>query len=119
MRYVILRHDPPDGPFHFDLLFERGDVLKSWRYFGPQWPPDRFPVDIAAHTDHRKLYLDHEGPVSGDRGTVRRAEGGAYEIATWADDRIELRLPGRTAILDRTGRRNRDVELWTLSIRTA
>ena len=117
MRYAVLRHDTPDGGFHFDLLFERGDTLKSWRYFGPAWPPERSPVDIEAHTDHRKLYLDYEGPVSGDRGTVTRAEGGPYEISLWTDDHLELRLAGRTAILDRTGRRERNAELWTLTIR--
>ena len=29
--------------------------------------------------DHRKHYLDYEGEVSGDRGTVSRIDSGTYE----------------------------------------
>ena len=28
--------------------------------------------------DHRLDYLEYEGPVSGDRGSVRRVDGGQY-----------------------------------------
>ena len=37
--------------------------------------------------NHRLLYLDYEGPVSGNRGIVRRWDGGEY--------RLEDERPGR------------------------
>ena len=30
--------------------------------------------------DHRLAYLEYEGPVSGNRGVVRRIDSGKYEI---------------------------------------
>jgi hypothetical protein len=38
--------------------------------------------------DHRLAYLDYEGPVSNDRGTVTRVDAGTF---TWLrDDAVEL-----------------------------
>ena len=64
-RFTILEHDHPH--LHWDLLLDAGDALRTWRLLSPpaclQW--------IAAEQlpDHRRLYLDYEGPVSGNRGT--------------------------------------------------
>jgi hypothetical protein len=72
-RFVILAHDWPTP--HFDLLFEVGDVLKAWRLPSE---PGRQPVTAEPNFDHRLFYLDHEGPVSGGRGTVTRWDAGTY-----------------------------------------
>lgn len=74
-RYVILRHDWP-AP-HFDLLLEAGGVLKAWRLSAEPVPGVWVPAEPNA--DHRPLYLDYEGPVSGGRGTVTRYAAGVYE----------------------------------------
>ena len=77
LRYVVLRHEGVDDP-HFDLMFEtepHGD-LTTWR--SDVWPlEDRTPlVRIGAH---RREYLDYEGPLSGNRGTVRRVASGTFQ----------------------------------------
>jgi hypothetical protein len=75
-RFVILEHDHPE--LHWDLMLETGPVLRTWRLAEPpEVGKDR--VDALAIGDHRKAYLDYEGPVSGNRGTVKRWDGGTYE----------------------------------------
>jgi hypothetical protein len=78
-RFAILAHDHP-AP-HWDLFLEAGAVLRSWRLPVP-FDPDR-PVPAEPAADHRLLYLDYEGPVSGGRGSVRRIDTGAV---TWEAD---------------------------------
>ena len=82
-RYVILAHDWPTP--HFDLFLEANGVLKSWRLLAEPTPGVTVPATPTA--DHRVVYLDYEGPVSGGRGTVARVAAGEYEGditgATW------------------------------------
>ena len=89
-RFVILEHDHPT--LHWDLMLEDGAALKTWRL--PQPPGQEASgdetrvADAVALPDHRLMYLDYEGPVSGDRGHVKRWDAGTYEslgrdAATW------------------------------------
>jgi hypothetical protein len=73
-RFVILAHDWPEP--HFDLLLEAGAVLRAWRLRGE---PGAAAVPAEPNADHRTLYLDYEGPVSGDRGTVSRWDAGTFD----------------------------------------
>lgn len=96
-RTVILRHHLPDGTHHFDWLLEPADpqvshaaervddpnerVLIAWRLTA--WP---IPVgsSIAAERlpPHRRLYLDYQGPIPGNRGTIRQVAAGTATIST-------------------------------------
>lgn len=64
---------------HYDVLFETtpGGPLATWR--AERWPP-RSGDYLVRVADHRSAYLTYEGPVSGDRGVVRRvfADGCPY-----------------------------------------
>jgi hypothetical protein len=73
-RYAVLSHDWPMP--HFDLLLEDGDVCRTWRL--PTWPPVN-GMSVERIADHRIMYLDYDGPVSGDRGTVTTVERGLFE----------------------------------------
>lgn len=75
-RYAISFHDHPDGA-HYDLFLESGSTLATWRLSAP---PETGAVDAARIADHRIDYLDYEGPVSGDRGTVRVHARGRYTL---------------------------------------
>jgi hypothetical protein len=44
--------------------------------------------------DHRLLYLDYEGPVSGGRGTVTRVDAGSFTWETDGPDRLTCRVAG-------------------------
>jgi DNA polymerase Ligase (LigD) len=74
-RFVVLEHDHP--ALHWDLMLEAGDVLKTWRL--AEAPVLGRPIDATALADHRVMYLDYEGPISGDRGTVLRWDAGLFE----------------------------------------
>jgi hypothetical protein len=74
-RYVILEHDHP--VLHWDLMLEAGPVLRTWRLAAAPQPGRAVPAELSF--DHRLAYLDYEGPVSGDRGRVRRWDRGQYE----------------------------------------
>ena len=89
-RFVILEHDHPE--LHWDLMLEAGERLRTWRLARP--PEGGLVVPALAISDHRRTYLDYEGPVSGDRGTVRRWESGSYQIEEETTAQILLRLEG-------------------------
>jgi hypothetical protein len=75
-RYVILEHDWPTR--HWDLMLEVGDVLQTWRL--PTPPAANKEVPAEKSFDHRLMYLDYEGPVSGHRGSVVRWDAGSYQL---------------------------------------
>jgi hypothetical protein len=90
LRFVLLEHDHPE--LHWDFMLERGDVLLTWRL-------DRIPTEaceIAATSlpDHRVAYLDYEGPVSGNRGSVQRVDRGGFEWLASKDDVVSVCLNG-------------------------
>lgn len=96
-RFVLLLHHCPDGrprPTHFDLMLEAEGNLQTWAL---AWLPQAWQgLDVEAEhfadsnrvaaerlADHRLDYLTWEGPVSGDRGRVRRLDEGTYRaVAT-------------------------------------
>jgi len=75
-RFVILEHDHPS--LHWDLMLEAGDVLQTWRLANPP-EVGSSPIDAMALGDHRIAYLEYEGPVSGNRGAVRRWDAGVFD----------------------------------------
>jgi hypothetical protein len=99
-RFVLLYHDCPptyERPSHWDFMLESGNVLRTWAL--ERLPRDwhvAFTRTSAAHPncpllapdntvaavqlgDHRRDYLELEGPLSGDRGTVMRVAAGTYQ----------------------------------------
>ncbi len=89
-RFAILEHDYPTR--HWDFLLEEGDVLLTWRLSAA--PAAGVVTEALQMFDHRRLYLDYEGPVSGDRGCVARRDGGTFEWEEREEDRKVVRLSG-------------------------
>ncbi|MEI7684510.1 MAG: DNA polymerase ligase N-terminal domain-containing protein [Planctomycetota bacterium] len=88
-RFVILTHDHPS--LHWVLMLEDTGTLRTWRLPSPLATG---AIDAKELPDHRLAYLDYEGPVSGNRGTVQRFDAGSYQIAAQTNDRLELILDG-------------------------
>ncbi len=103
-RTVVLRHHLPDGTHHFDWLLEPADppaphaaeraddpnerVLIAWRLAA--WPiPAGSSIAAERLPPHRRLYLNYEGPISGNRGTVQRIATGTATISADTPDRFE------------------------------
>jgi hypothetical protein len=99
---VLLRHDLPDGSWHVDwLLDKRGSApiasdpesrdLIAFRLgsrvddltAGAALPAERL-------ADHRRLYLDYEGEISGNRGRVVRLIRGCVLAVSAAESSRSL-----------------------------
>ena len=93
-RFVILHHSLPGGE-HWDLMLEHGDVLLTWQLQRDPTGPATFPIPARRIGDHRKAYLEYEGPVSKDRGTVRRVDTGTVELQQITEAKYDLVLRGR------------------------
>lgn len=89
-RYVILEHDHPH--LHWDLMLETGNVLRTWRLEKPPQPDE--PIEARALGDHRLAYLEYEGPLTNNRGTVKRWDVGVYESEAQSGKVVKVRLSG-------------------------
>jgi hypothetical protein len=97
LRLVLLRHDVPDNfgrPGHWDLLLEHKDDCWTWAIeqlpaaFGGE--SDRTSVTAIRLANHRRHYLDYEGPVSGNRGEVTRVVTGTYVLLSESETHLDL-----------------------------
>jgi DNA polymerase Ligase (LigD) len=91
LRYVILEHDYP--VLHWDLMLEAGPFLRTWRLASP--PAEGRIIVATPLGDHRLIYLDYEGPLSGDRGAVSQWDRGVFEAIAETDELVAVRLRGR------------------------
>ena len=89
---VLLRHDLPCGDSHFDWLIDPGGgrgliAFRLEQRFDlgnlPGFEADRL-------TDHRRRYLDFEGPISGGRGRVIRLTRGSLIVLAEQGHRLGL-----------------------------
>ena len=77
-RFVILHHQSPSGE-HWDVMLETDGALTTWS-IPPQCPSGTsFVCSATALPIHRKHYLDYEGEITGNRGTVTRVDAGIYK----------------------------------------
>ncbi|HWB09213.1 MAG TPA: DNA polymerase ligase N-terminal domain-containing protein [Pirellulales bacterium] len=100
-RFVVLRHDVPGGAemltggraLHWDIMLETGTVLRTWALAEPPQPAGMscFAERLA---DHRLLYLDYEGEVSGGRGTVSRLDAGDYTAIGNDESAVVVKVNG-------------------------
>jgi hypothetical protein len=91
-RFVVLEHIW--AGVHYDVMLE--DValgsLRTWAVEVPLTPGADLPARELA--THRLVYLDYEGPISGDRGSVRRLDRGTFIPQIWREDLVEVILSG-------------------------
>lgn len=109
-RFVLLRHECPppskkpkhEKPSHWDFMLEHEGVLRTWelRELPMAWAAllgessDSAAVTAIPLPDHRLAYLDYEGPVSGDRGSVRCCDRGTFELLEETQDTLTVGLRG-------------------------
>ncbi len=103
--FVLLEHDirneaargrrPGAGEVHWDLLIEvpGQERLATWRLAKN---PIEAPAEIAAEriADHRRVYLEYEGELSGGRGAVRRLDRGASVLEEYSEHEVTADLEG-------------------------
>ena len=117
LRCVVLHHRVPepatDHPLtsdtvsrgdHLDWMFEVADGGELWTFATPvidlnfaklrtdhQIPMTRLP-------DHRRRYLDYEGPISNNRGSVTQIARGTHRVVTAALETDAERAVFRTSV---------------------
>ena len=113
-RFVILEHDHPDR--HWDLMLEAGETLQTWRLSA--LPEVGQAVRAERSFDHRRFYLDYEGPIRDNRGHVTRQECGTFDWEIVEEGRTVVRLKGMRLV--GLLRLERDAEGgWTASFGSA
>ncbi len=73
-------------------MFECNGQLRTWAIDCE--PTSAHGVKALQLPDHRVAYLDYEGPVSHDRGSVTRWDAGNYEVQDSGPDMWKLALRG-------------------------
>lgn len=126
-RFVLLRHDclPSYKPSHWDFMLERHEALLTWSLAAlpRSWAAALAvegdaddAVEAVKLADHRIAYLDYEGPVSDDRGKVRRCDGGEFRWVEHGDQALSVELHG-AALQDVVRLRQLDGDRWRLKVR--
>lgn len=91
-RFVILEHNW--NGIHYDLMLEENGVLKTWRLAEMLKPGTQVAKKLP---NHRIDYLQYEGPISGNRGEVKRVASGTYVVDKSGTDKSALVLSGSVA----------------------
>ena len=116
--FVLLEHHTPNNPAaapaaaanpHWDLLLEvpGHPLLPTWHLAAdPCVEHGEIPAERIQ--DHRPHYLDYEGEVSGQRGSVRRIDRGTATVERFDARAIVFsldgpKLRGRFALTPTTG----------------
>jgi hypothetical protein len=108
LRFVVLIHDYPE--LHWDFMLEKEAILRTWRL--SRSPAEAGPIDAESLADHRLAYLDYEGPVSDNRGSVRRFDRGKYTVVEESPHRIEVQLEGAVLKGRAAIERRNSIEPW-------
>jgi len=93
-RFVILHHLAPTGE-HWDLMLEERDHLATWQMLSEPAQRGACPIECIRISDHRKVYLDYQGPISGGRGVVERVDRGVYDTRHVDSDSWTVHLAGK------------------------
>jgi hypothetical protein len=79
-----------ERPSHFDLMVEQQTNLRTWEL--KDWPDESVVVEAMRLADHRKAYLEFEGPISGGRGKVKRIKQGVVTKFVKVDSSLSIEL---------------------------
>ena len=106
-RFALLHHECPTNfgkPSHWDFMLEAEDALITWelRQLPSSWltalqlesSETSLLVPASRLADHRLSYLDYEGPLTENRGSVRRIDRGKYQIEEQTNELLVVRLQG-------------------------
>lgn len=107
---VLPEHTTTDGQTHFDWLIERPNDPAEHRMITFRCAHDPLTIstpDTGENAwagerlpDHRTHYIRYEGPISGNRGNVRRIWSHPCRITHIDDNRIEgtVLTPAKTLV---------------------
>jgi len=91
-QWVLLHHVTAEDS-HFDFMLEDSGQLLTWRLLRVPGPHETIKAERIQN--HRVVYLDYEGPLTGDRGAVTRADRGSYHRIVWSPELLVVELHGQ------------------------
>ena len=115
----MLRHETPLGSArgtHLDLMLEQGAALRTWAL--TELPAEDKIVVAERLPDHRPLYLDYEGEVSGGRGTVSRIDHGEYHVVEDSAQWLVIKIAGFKLRGTLTIEQDEAAHRWRVSLST-
>ncbi len=127
-RFVILEHATPakfareanaapsSSSTHWDFMLEQEGELLTWAL-------DAIPVEnrtLAAIQlpNHRLAYLEYEGDISGDRGSVHQMDSGNFSWIEQGESRLILLLQSQNGAFRVTLTRMEESR-WTIQFESA
>lgn len=128
-RSVLLRHDLPDGSWHYDWLIDASGVGEPGERnvitFRLNCRPDESsrPFDAERLPAHRRFYLTHEGELpGGERGRVVRIAQWDCPLVAQTPRGIEVHLAAAGGTIRLIGAPVRDARssawnpIWRFSV---
>lgn len=94
-RRFVVQHHVLSADHHWDLMLEGDERLATWQLSVPPENCTGGPVAAVRIADHRKVYLDYEGPVSGGRGSVSIVDSGTYRLESHSPEEWSFSMEGR------------------------
>jgi uncharacterized damage-inducible protein DinB len=94
--FVVLHHEIPVAagpPSHWDLMIEANGSLVTWR-LPHDWSNSTAQI-VERIPDHRLDFLEWEGELDGNRGSVAQVDRGQIVVHAWSDAEISGFLCGR------------------------
>lgn len=70
-------------------MIENGERLATWKFPATPESAAKSPIACRRIGEHRRDYLDYEGPISGDRGHVTRHDRGVCRVLVKAESNSE------------------------------
>ncbi|MDR1960439.1 MAG: hypothetical protein LBQ54_15615 [Planctomycetaceae bacterium] len=133
-RFTLSRHETNDGShwdlflealFSLDALDKQNEKLWTWQITDIEAvlqvlarQKQNFLVTAVRAADHRNIYLDYEGTISGNRGAVTIFATGSYGVAEnlrrqFSIETESRQLSGRWSFLLNDMVEN-GAEIWTI-----
>ncbi|MHC4622426.1 MAG: DNA polymerase ligase N-terminal domain-containing protein [Planctomycetota bacterium] len=93
-RFVVQKHTK--GLFvHWDLMFEAGGVLETYRLGISPEKLLRQPATAVRIFDHPLKFLTYEGSLSKGKGFVQIADKGTYQLLNQDQNRRRMQIDGK------------------------
>jgi hypothetical protein len=95
-RFVLHKHTRRGEPAHWDLMFEAGDVLETYRLVASPMTSGDTHIPAERIFDHPVRFLKYEGSVNDGTGSVVMADLGTYRMIAENDKTCRIELLGTT-----------------------
>ena len=94
-KFVIQKHTKT-AEEHWDLMFEAGNVLQTYRLTLPPEKLSRQKTPATKIFAHPLKFLTYQGSVNGGKGSVKIADAGTYQLLNDDNENQLLLLDGKT-----------------------